>query len=77
MVARHEDDLASGPEPVSERPQHRLGDLHRVLVMPFGQLDDVTQQDQPVDCLERVKQSRQYVRPCEDGVRKTIAEMEV
>jgi hypothetical protein len=46
-----------------------------VLVMPFGQLDDVTKQDQPVDRLDRVKQSRQYVRPRQDGVRKTIAEM--
>jgi hypothetical protein len=50
VVAGHEHDLAVA----GERPQHRLGGLHRLDRPSLGQLDDVAEQDEPVGAVQRL-----------------------
>ena len=56
VVAGHEDRLAPGAEARADRPQHGLGDLHRAARAALEQLDDVAEEHEPVDAVERAQE---------------------
>ena len=59
VVARHEDDLALGAHARADRAQHRPRERGRVAAAPGQQLDDVAEQHEPVDVVERGEQRRE------------------
>ena len=77
MVARHEDDLAVGPQARSDRAQHRLGDGPHVARTDLEQLDDVPEEHQPVDAVQRVQERRQRLGTAQDVAAQPRAEVEV
>jgi len=77
VVARHEDHLAPGAQARADRPEHRLGRLHRPPRPALEQLDDVPQQNQAVDAVERTDQGFERLRRAQDVTLQARAEMHV
>jgi len=77
VIAGDDDRLPVGPEPRSHSPDHRLGDLHRLLGASLQQLDRVAEQYQPVDAVDREQQPLQRRGPRQHAVTQPRPEMEV
>jgi len=77
MVARHEDHLSSLTEARSDRPQYRLGHLHRLLRAALQQLDHIPQQHQPLDTLERAEERLERLGAAQHIALQARAEMEI
>ena len=56
MVAGHQDDLAVGPQGLAHGLQHGPRRLERLVHRPVAQLEDVAEDDEPVDAVERGEQ---------------------
>ncbi len=77
MVARHEDDLAAGSQPRPDRPQHRRRDGPHLAGADLEQLDDVAQEHEPVDAVQRVQERGQRLGAAQDVTAQPRAEVEV
>ena len=77
MVARHDDHFPAAPEPRADCPQHRLGGRHRLLRPPLQKLDDVAEQNQPVDAVKRVEQRLERLGVTKHIAPQAGAEMEI
>ena len=77
VVAGHDDHLALAAQPRAERAQHRLGDLHRLARAPLRQLDDVAEQHQALDAVERGQQRVERLGAAQDVVAQAGAEVQV
>ena len=65
------------PEPRAERAQHRLGDLHRLARAPLQQLDDVAEQHQALDAVQRGEQRLERLGAAQDVAPEAGAEVQV
>jgi hypothetical protein len=77
VVPGHEDDLAVGSEPATERAQDRLGDGHGPSPASSIQLHDVTEQHQAVDVPELVEQEVERTAAGQDISPQAHSEMEI
>ena len=77
VVARHDDHLGRAAEPRAERPQHRLGDVHRLARAPLEQLDDVAQQHEALDAVQRGEQRLERLGAAQHVAPQTGAEVQV
>jgi hypothetical protein len=77
VVARHHDHLPPAPELCADRPQNRLGDLRHPLRVTLEQLDDVAEQDQPVDALERLEEGGERAGAAKHVPPEPSAEMQI
>ena len=77
VVARDDEDLGLAPEPRAERAQHRLGDVHRLARAPLQQLDDVAEQHQALDAVQRGEQRLERLGAAQDVAPETGAEVQV
>jgi hypothetical protein len=77
VIAGHDDHLALGAQPLAERLQDRLGDLHRLLGTALEQLDDVAEQDQSIDFVERAEQGLERLGAAKHVAPQAGAEMEI
>ena len=77
MVSGDDDDLAVRSHRLADRPQHRFGDRHRLLRAPLHQLDDVAEEDQPVDALERGEQALERRGSAQHVVLEPRAEVQI
>ena len=77
VVARHDDDLGRAAEPRPERAQDRLGDLHGLARAPLEQLDDVAQQHEALDAVQRVEQGLERLGAAQDVAPQAGAEVQV
>jgi hypothetical protein len=77
MVAGHEDHLSSLAEARSDRPQYGLGHVHRLLRAALQQLDNIPQQNQPLDTLERTEQRLERLGAAQHIALQARAEMEI
>ena len=77
MVAGDEHDLAPGADALAEVAQQRLGDGQRPGGRAPEQLDDVPEQNEPVDPLHRSEQTLAWARPFEHGMARASSEVKV
>ena len=77
MVAWHDDHFPAAPEPRADCPQHRLGGRHCLLWPPLQKFDHVTEQNQPVDAVERVEQRLERLGMTKHIATQTSAEMKI
>jgi hypothetical protein len=77
VVARHEDRFPSATEPRADRPQDGLGGRHRLHRSPFQKFDDVAEQHQPLDAVERVEQRLERLRVAQHIAPQAGAEMKI
>ena len=66
MVAGHEDDLAVGAERLADGLQHRPRGLERVVHRAVAQLEQVAEDDEPVDAVEGGEQGVLGGGPAQD-----------
>ena len=77
MVPGDDDHLTAGTEPCANRPQHGLGDLHRLLLATLHQFHGVAEQDESLYAVDRVQQSPQGLGSREHAVAQPPAEVEI
>ena len=65
------------PEPGAERAQHRLGDVHGLARAALQQLDDVAEQHQPLDAVQRGEQRLERLGAAQDVAPEAGAEVQV
>ena len=76
VISGHHHHLATG-HPLSDRAQDRLRLGQRAAGVTRDQLDQVAQQDEAVDAVQRLEQPRQRHRLPQDVVLRAAAKMEI
>ena len=77
MVAGHDDDLVLAAQPLAERAQDRLGDLHRLSRATLRQFDDVAEEHETLDAVEGVEQRIERLIVAQDVAAQAGAEVQI